>query len=109
MPNESKTGNTFVNILGFYESQLKKLQPVIKQGIEDAYHVYNKIWMEQIKLQDESVKKWARNDAASSYVQNAKIFGEQIIRIQKDTTHAMADITIKSVLSVIEISKKITV
>ena len=109
MANESKTGNTVTKILGFYESQLKKLQPVIKQGIEDAYRVYNKIWMEEMKLQDEAVKKWAKNDASSSYIQNTKLFGEQIIRIQKDTIHAIADITIKSVLSVIEASKKITV
>lgn len=109
MTNESKTGNTFINILGFYESQLKKLQPVIEQGIEDAYRVYHKIWTEEMKLQNESVKKWTTNDAVSAYITNTKLFGEQLLNIQKDTNHAIADITIKSVLSVIEASKKITV
>ncbi len=109
MANQSRPDNIFINILGFYESQLKKIQPILKRGIEDAYQVYKKIWMEQMKLQDESVKKWTTNDAASSYVQNTKLFGEQVLNIQKDTTHAVADITVKSILSVIEASKKITV
>lgn len=105
----SKNNNPFSGLFQFYGNQVEKLQPVIKQGIDDVYTVYNKVWTEGMKLQSDTIKKWTGNESNSTYTDHAKEFGSKIIQVQKESTHAIADIGLKSLLSVIETFKKFTI
>jgi hypothetical protein len=105
----NKTQNSFINILQFYTRQIEKAEPVIKQGIDDLFAIYKKVWTEGSRLQQESIKKWLKNNTAVTYIENTKELGEKMIQIQQDSTHALADVSIKSLLSIIEASKKFTV
>lgn len=109
MSAESKNNNPFSGLFQFYAGQAKKLDPIIGQGIDDAFSIYNKAWTEGMKLQSESIKRWTGNNALASYIENAKIFGEQLIQIQKDSTHAIVDTTMKSLLSMLDATKKFSV
>lgn len=107
MVNNANKNNTYSILLGFYTAQARKIEPVIKQGINDTFIVYNKLWTKGMNLQTEQIRKLAKDNTIVSYFENAKTFGERVITIQRDTAHAIADSALKSVLSIIEASENL--
>ena len=48
MTTETNPDNPFANVFQFYFDQAEKLTPVIKQGVDDWFTVYTKIWTEGV-------------------------------------------------------------
>ena len=106
MVSEKKPANPFANIFQFYLNQSEKIEPVINQGIDDWFTVYNKIWIEGMRLQSEWVKQWTGNKESAEFSEQTKHLGEQIIKIQKEISNGMVNIAMKSVKSIIEAVKE---
>ena len=106
MATETKPGNPFANIFQFYFDQAEKITPVIKQGIDDWFTVYNKIWTEGMRLQGEWIKQWTGNNESTVFTKQAKDLGEKIIEIQRELSTGMVNIGMKGVKSIIEAAKK---
>ena len=106
MTTETKPGNPFANIFQFYFDQAEKITPVIKQGIDDWFTVYNKIWIEGMRLQSEWIKQWTGNKDSAFLTEQAKNLGEKIIEIQKELSTGMVNFGMKGVQSIIEAAKK---
>ena len=106
MVSETKPVNPFTNIFQFYLNQSEKIEPVVNQGIDDWFTVYNKIWIEGMRLQSEWVKQWTGNKESAEFAELAKNLGEKIIKIQKELSTGMVNIAMKSVKSIIEAVKE---
>jgi hypothetical protein len=106
MATETKPGNPFANIFQFYFDQAEKITPVITQGIDDWFTVYNKIWTEGMRLQSEWIKQWTGNKESTVFAKQAKDLGEKIIEIQRELSTGMVNIGMKGVKSIIEAAKK---
>ena len=109
MPTETNIDNPFANVFQFYLDQAEKITPVLKQGVDDWFTVYNKIWVEGMRLQSDLIKKWTGNKESAVFTEQVKNFGEKIIQTQKEVSIAVVDISLKSVQSITEASKKIKV
>ena len=107
MANETNIDNPLTNVLQFYFDQSEKLSPVIKQGIDDWFTVYNKIWTESMRLQSELIKKWTGNKESAVFSDQVKNFGATIIQTQRDVTSSLVDIGLRSSKSIAAASKKI--
>jgi hypothetical protein len=106
MTTETKPGSPFTNIFQFYFDQAEKITPVIKQGIDDWFTVYNKIWIEGMKLQSEWTKQWMGNKESAAFTEQAKKLGEKIIAIQKELSIGIVNVSMKGVKSVLEAARK---
>ena len=106
MLTEIQTGNPFANILQFYFDQAEKITPVIKQGIDDWFTVYNKIWVEGMRLQSEWIKQVTGNKESTVFNEQGKNLGEKIIEIQKELSAGMVTVGMKGVKSIIEATRK---
>ncbi|MEO8414205.1 MAG: hypothetical protein ABI472_11130 [Ginsengibacter sp.] len=109
MTNETNGDNPLANVLEFYFEQSEKLSPIIKQGIDDWFTVYSKIWTEGMRLQSELIKKWTGNKESAVFSEQVKNFGATIIQTQRDVTTSLVDIGMKSGRSIAVASKKIKV
>ena len=105
MRTETKSDNPFANIFQFYFDQAEKITPVIKQGIDDWFTVYNKIWIEGMKMQSVWIKQWTGNKESTVFTEQSKNLGEKIIEIQKEFCTGMVNVGMKGVKSFIEAAK----
>jgi hypothetical protein len=106
MTTETKPDNPFANIFQFYFDQAEKITPVIKQGIDDWFTVYNKIWTEGMKLQSEWIKQLTGNKESTFFTEQAKNLGEKIIEIQKEVSTGMVNVSMRGMKSILEAAKK---
>ena len=106
MTTETKPGNPFANIFQFYFDQAEKITPLIKQGIDDWFTVYNKIWTEGMRLQSEWIKQWTGNKEGAAFSEQAKNLGVKIIEIQKELSTGILDVSMNGVKSILEAAKK---
>ncbi len=106
MATEAKTSNPFTNIFKFYFDQAEKLTPVLKQGIDDWFTVYKKVWKEGMQLQNKLITQWTGNTESAALNEQAKNLGEKIIEIQKEFSSSMLNVSMKGVKSIIEAAKK---
>ncbi|MEO8763372.1 MAG: hypothetical protein ABI416_03755 [Ginsengibacter sp.] len=107
MSTETQTGNPFANILQFYSDQAEKITPTLKQGIDDWYTVYNKIWTEGMRLQSAWITQFTGTKESAAFNEQAKNLGENIIGIQKELSSGMLDVGLKGIRSIIDATKKI--
>jgi hypothetical protein len=106
MTTQKKSDNPFANVFQFYFDQAEKITPVIKQGIDDWFTVYNKTWIEGMRLQGEWIKQWTGNKEGAAFTEQAKKLGEKIIEIQKELSIGIVNVSMKGVKSIIEAAKK---
>jgi hypothetical protein len=105
MAAETKN-NPFSNIFQFYLDQAEKLTPVLKQGIDDWFTVYNKVWIESMQLQGKLIQQLTGNTESIKFNEQAKNFGERIIDIQKEFSSSVMDVSLSGIKSIIEAAKK---
>jgi hypothetical protein len=105
MAAETKN-NPFSNIFQFYLDQAEKLTPVLKQGIDDWFTVYNKVWIEGMQLQGKLIQQLTGNTESIKFNEQAKNFGERIIDIQKEFSSSVMDVGLSGIKSIIEAAKK---
>ena len=105
MATETKN-NPFSNIFQFYLDQAEKLTPVFKQGIDDWFTVYNKVWIESMQLQGKLVQQLTGNTESVKFNEQAKKFGEKIIDIQKEFSNSMVNVGLNGIKSIIEAAKE---
>jgi hypothetical protein len=106
MTKDSKIVNPFPNLFGVYTKEVEKMQPLVKQGINDVFAVYQKMWTAITHLQKEAIIKGSGNYSTASYIENAKVVGDKMIQLQKETSQAIADLSFRNWLTMIDASKK---
>lgn len=106
MTKDSKIVNPFSNLLGLYTSEVEKMQPVVKQGINDVFSVYQKLWTKLTQLQKDAIIKLSGNDLTASYIENSKVLGDKMIQLQKETFQVITDLGFTNWLTIIDASKK---
>ena len=106
MPTETETGNPFANIFQFYSDQAEKITPVINQGIDDWFTIYNKMWSEGMRLQSDWIRQWAGNKESAHFSAQARNLGESIIQIQKELSTGIVNVGMKGIQSIIDAVRK---
>jgi hypothetical protein len=106
MITQKKSGNPFANVFQFYSDQAEKITPVIKQGIDDWFTIYTKIWTEGMRLQSELIQQVTGNKESASVTNQVKNLGEKIIEIQKELSTGIVNAGIKGIKSILEAAKK---
>jgi hypothetical protein len=109
MATETNIDNPFANVFQFYFDQAEKMTPVVKQGIDDWFTVYGKIWTEGMRLQSELIKKITGNKESAAFSEQAKNFGEKLIQTEKEVSTAIIDISMKGVKAITETARKIKI
>ena len=102
----TNTDNPIANIFQFYFDLADKITPVIKQGIEDWFTIYSKLWTEGIRLQGEWLKQFTVDNNTSNFTDPAKEFGEKVTETQKNVTTNIVDAAMENVKTFKEASDK---
>ncbi len=106
MSTQTNTENLFQNLFQFYFDEAEKMTPVLKQGIDDWFAVYNKIFTETMRLQSGFIKKLTGNNESAAFADQAKNLGEELIKTQKDVSTGLVDVGMKGIKSLKDIVKK---
>jgi hypothetical protein len=106
MSTETNPTNPFATILQFYSSQAEKISPVLQQGIDDWFTVYNKIWTGGMKLQSDLIKQVTGTEQNNELSEQLKNIGVKVIAMQKEFSSNLVNAGMKGVKSIIEAAKK---
>ena len=106
MSAETNPANPFANILQFYSSQAEKISPVLQQGIDDWFTVYNKIWTGGMKLQSDLIKQMTGSEQNNELAEQVKNIGVKVIDLQKEFSSGIVTAGMKGIKSIIDEAKK---
>ena len=107
MATQTNTDNPLGNIFQLYLNLAEQTAPVIKQGIEDWFTVYSKLWTEGFRMQSEWLKQFTGNTDSAGFTEKAKDFGEKVMEAQKNVSTDMVDTAVKGAKSFKEAARKV--
>ena len=107
MSNETRVDNPLAGMFKFYVDLSEQMAPVVKQGIEDWFTVYTKLWTETLKMQGDFLGQVTGMKRSADFTNQAKDFGEKVMETQKNVSTDVVDTTLKGVRSFKAAAKRV--
>ena len=97
---EAKTENVYNDVFQFYVNQFEQFVPIARQAVEDWYTLYEKIWDNTFKLQEEFYRQWTnKGEDTSDVTEQGRSFAQKIINTQKEIAVTAIDMAARNVQS----------
>jgi hypothetical protein len=106
MATQNHNSNPFPDMFQFYLSQVEKMNPVVKQAIDDWFNVYKKIWTAGLRTQNGLFKKFAGNSINDDISEQAIVLGEKMLDLQRDLSTSVMNTGMKGIKAIMEAAKK---
>jgi len=106
---ETKKDSRSAGLSDFYFEQMEQLEPKIKQGIEDWFTFYGKLWNQGLTWQEDLIKQFTNSkESSTEFTRQSRSLIQKVMNIQKDFSNNVVDAAMRGVQSLKKSQEKNT-